>query len=120
MNNYFLIAAIAFLAYFIIKIFRTNQIAKTKIQGMKQDPKKLFLVDVRQPEEFRTGSVKNAVNIPLGEVQKRINEFKNKENIVVFCRSGNRSGQATSILKQNDIENVTNGGTWQNVASAIG
>jgi rhodanese-related sulfurtransferase len=44
---------------------------------------------------------------------------KFKENIVVFCRSGNRSGQAKSILEQNGFVNVTNGGTWQDVNTIL-
>jgi rhodanese-related sulfurtransferase len=52
----------------------------------------------------------------LDTVASQISKFKNKKNIVVFCRSGNRSGQAKSILEANGISNVTNGGTWENVA----
>jgi len=37
----------------------------------------------------------------------------------VFCRSGNRSGQAKMILEQNGIKNVVNGGTWQNVSQFV-
>ena len=37
-------------------------------------------------------------------------KFKNKKNIIVFCRSGNRSGMAVSILKQNGVADVFNGG----------
>jgi phage shock protein E len=119
MNNYLLIGIGAFIVFFVVRMMLTNRAAKNKIQSMKQDAKNLFLVDVRQPDEFKSGSVKGAVNIPLGEIQKRISAFQNKENIVVFCRSGSRSGQAASILKQNNIQNVTNGGTWQNVAAAV-
>jgi rhodanese-related sulfurtransferase len=74
-----------------------------------------FLVDVRTPQEFATDSVKGAINIPLDQVQSQLEKFKNKKNIIVFCRSGNRSIQAKSILQQNGFTNVTNGGTWQNV-----
>jgi rhodanese-related sulfurtransferase len=74
-----------------------------------------FLVDVRTPSEFAGGSVKGAVNIPLDTIGKNLEKFKNKKNIVVFCRSGNRSGQAQAILKQNGISNVLNGGTWEYV-----
>lgn len=74
-----------------------------------------FLVDVRTPAEFANGSVKGAVNIPLDKVPTELSKFKGKENIVVFCRSGNRSGQAKSILEQNGFKGVINGGTWQNV-----
>ena len=77
-----------------------------------------FLVDVRTPAEFATGSVKGAVNIPLDQVVKQLSKFKNKKNIIVFCRSGNRSGQAKAILQQNGFQHVINGGTWQNVDQA--
>jgi rhodanese-related sulfurtransferase len=76
-----------------------------------------FLVDVREPSEFASGSAKNAVNIPLGTIPSKIEEFKGKNAVVVFCRSGNRSAHAKHILEQNGIKNVINGGTWQNVAS---
>ena len=74
-----------------------------------------FLVDVREPDEFAGGSAKGAVNIPLGSVSTQLTKFKGKENIIVFCRSGNRSGQAKTILEQNGFKNVVNGGTWQEV-----
>lgn len=74
-----------------------------------------FLVDVREPSEFAGGSAKGAINIPLGSIAAELNKFKGKENIVVFCRSGNRSGQAKTILEQNGFKNVINGGTWQEV-----
>lgn len=78
-----------------------------------------FLVDVRTPSEFAEGSVKGTINIPLDKLPNELNKLKNKQNIVVFCRSGNRSGQAKSFLEQNGFKNVTNGGTWQNVNNII-
>jgi phage shock protein E len=74
-----------------------------------------FLVDVRTPAEFAAGSVPGAINIPVDQVQNQLAQFKDKENIVVFCRSGGRSAQAMSILNQNGFNNVVNGLTWQNV-----
>ncbi len=78
-----------------------------------------FLVDVRSPGEFAGGTAKGAVNIPLGALQSEFSKFKDKKNIIVFCRSGARSGQAKSILEQNGFENVYNGGTWQSVAQLV-
>ena len=74
-----------------------------------------FLVDVRSPSEFASGHVKGSANIPLDQVASQLSKFKGKEQIVVFCKSGNRSSQAKSILEQNGFTNVTNGGTWQDV-----
>src|SRR5690606_39359136 len=78
-----------------------------------------FIVDVRTPAEFSAGSVKGAVNIPLDKVPSQLSKFKGKKSIIVFCRSGNRSGQAKSILENNGFQNVINGGTWQNVNQAV-
>ena len=78
-----------------------------------------FLVDVRSPSEFASGNVKGSTNIPLDKVKAKLAKFKSKENIVVFCRSGNRSGQAKAILEQNGFANVTNGGTWTAVNALI-
>ena len=56
-----------------------------------------------------------AVNIPLDSLTSQLPKFKDKENIIVFCRSGNRSGQAKLLLEENGYKNVVNGGTWENV-----
>ncbi len=82
--------------------------------SITQNTTSTFLVDVRTPEEYSTGSVPNAVNIPLDTIEDRIQEFKNKDSIVVFCRSGNRSSQAQHILEQYGITHVINGGSFTN------
>jgi len=74
-----------------------------------------YLVDVRTQMEFRNGTVPTAVNIPLDEISQHIDELKEKQPVVFFCRSGSRSGMATQILKNKGLENVYNGGAWQNV-----
>lgn len=80
---------------------------------------KAFLVDVRTPAEFSAGSVSGAVNIPLDSLEYQLAQFKNKGSIIVFCRSGSRSAQAKSILEQNGIKNVINGGAIQDVYQAV-
>jgi phage shock protein E len=78
-----------------------------------------FLVDVRTPGEFAGGSVPGAVNIPLDMIPAQLAKFNGKENIVVFCRSGMRSGQAKGILESNGFKNVVNGGTWEDVSRLV-
>ncbi len=80
---------------------------------------KAFVVDVRSAGEFSDGSVKGAVNIPLDQINNNIAKFKGKKQVVVFCRSGMRSGQAKSILERNGIENVINGGGINNMNSVL-
>ncbi|MFN3952705.1 MAG: rhodanese-like domain-containing protein [Thermaurantimonas sp.] len=75
-----------------------------------------FLVDVRTPQEFKEGSARNAVNIPLDQIPQRLSEFQGKKTIVLFCRSGNRSEMAKQILQGYGITNAINAGTWQDVS----
>ena len=85
------------------------------IEALKNTP---FLVDVRTPAEFSGGSVKGAINIPLDTLPKHLSKFKDQNNIVVFCRSGARSGQAKTFLEKNGLT-VINGGGFENVKSAL-
>lgn len=85
-----------------------EETAMPEVSIKEEVSKGAFLVDVRTPAEFAAGSVEGAVNIPLDEVESRVNEFKGKPSVIVFCRSGNRSGQAKSILEANGVNNVTN------------
>lgn len=77
--------------------------------------KKGTIVDVRAPEEFRSGNVKGSINIPLQEIERRIEELKTlKQPLVLCCASGGRSGQATQFLSQQGVE-CCNGGSWLDV-----
>jgi len=77
--------------------------------------KKGTIVDVRTPSEFMGGNVAGSINIPLQEIQQRMDELKNlNQPLVLCCASGNRSGQATHYLSQQGIE-CCNGGSWLDV-----
>jgi len=67
-----------------------------------------LLVDVRTPEEYGAGHIEGAVNIPLGELGARLKELGDpKQPVVVYCRSGNRSGQAARQLKAEGFTKVS-------------
>lgn len=73
------------------------------------------LIDVRSPQEFKSGSAHGAINIPLPDLAKRIDEVKKLPHpIVTCCASGMRSGTAANRLKTYRIE-AYNGGSWQKV-----
>lgn len=78
-----------------------------------------FLIDVRSSGEFAQGHVKGSVNIPLDRISSQLTKFKGKKHIVVFCRSGNRSSQAKSILEKNGFSNVVNGRTVDTIKKFI-
>lgn len=58
------------------------------------------LVDVRTPAEFTAGHIPGAINIPVQQLDTRMGELEPREAaVVVYCRSGHRSGNATRMLK---------------------
>ena len=64
------------------------------------------IIDVRETEEYQSGHINGALNIPLGNIsQCQINK---QNHIAVYCRSGARSQRALDILKENGFVNVTN------------
>ncbi len=71
-----------------------------------------LLVDVRTPEEYAAGHLPGAVNIPLDQLPKRLEELgkPGEQTIVVYCRSGNRSGQALGWLNRQGYDQVHYGG----------
>ncbi|MCC6612872.1 MAG: rhodanese-like domain-containing protein [Anaerolineae bacterium] len=75
-----------------------------------------LLVDVRTPEEFAEGHIPGAVNISVQTLPDRLNEIPRDIPVVVYCRSGNRSGQASQILAQAGYETIYDLGAitaWQ-------
>lgn len=69
-----------------------------------------LVVDVRTPEEFAQGHLDNAINIPLNTVETGFADIAKDRSIVVYCRSGNRSGMAMESLVKQGFINVHNGG----------
>lgn len=79
---------------------------------------KLVVVDVRKPVEFAEGHVKNALNIPLNDMNDPANiaEFEEDQNIYVHCQGGYRSMIATSLMKRQGIHNLRNiTGGWNKI-----
>ena len=77
------------------------------------------IVDVRTPSEFIAGNVEGSINIPLQDLQQRLEEIKQlQQPIILCCASGGRSGIATDFLQANGIE-CKNGGSWLDVTILI-
>jgi phage shock protein E len=73
-----------------------------------------IIVDVRSKAEFQGGHLKNAINIPVDQLQANLKKLPKKEvPIITCCASGMRSAAAKSMLKQAGYEKVHNGGSWR-------
>ncbi len=66
------------------------------------------LVDVRTAEEFASGAIANAINIPLDELRNRMNELPTNKRIAIYCQAGLRGYIGQRILRQRGFEQVMN------------
>ena len=68
----------------------------------------VFLIDVREPDEYAAGHIPGITLIPMGEVAGRLAELPRDKEIIVTCRTGNRSGQVADLLREQGFTNVHN------------
>ena len=90
-----------------------NSITMEQFKEKLKSDKELIVLDVRTPEEVAAGKIEIAINIPVQVLEQRINElkpYKSKE-ILVICRTQNRSAVAVNIIKQKgyNAKNVLGG-----------
>ena len=84
---------------------------KKEVSTAKENNNAPIVIDVRSVQEFRTGAFPGAVNIPLDELPRHINELGDKSrNITLYCASGARSAYGQRVLQQLGFTNVINGG----------
>ena len=76
------------------------------------------MIDVRTDEEWNAGHIEGAIHIPLSEIERDIENYKisKDEEILLYCRSGNRSGRAKVILDELGYTNTTNIGGIKSVS----
>lgn len=68
----------------------------------------VVVLDVRSQAEFESGHIPGAKLVPLPELEERIDELNKDQVIIVYCRTGSRSREASEILVQHGFENVYN------------
>ena len=76
-------------------------------QANEQFASGAFLLDVREPSEWNEAHVEGAVLIPLGELSTRMSELPTDKDVLIICRSGNRSGQARDLLRAAGLNRTT-------------
>ena len=74
----------------------------------EKKPDEYCLLDVRQPAEYEQGHIPGARLIPLSELSFKIGEMDPERKTIVYCRSGNRSLSATSLLMNARFQKVLN------------
>jgi len=80
-----------------------------------------LIIDVRTPSEWEKNRIDNTLLIEWQDLLPAVNEMGIKKNheILLFCRSGNRSGKAQKILEENGYTNVKNLGSIQDAGNYL-
>lgn len=76
------------------------------------------IIDVREPEEYATGHVQGALNMPPTSLMAgapQLKEVPKETELVLYCRTGSRSNVAIQILTQLGFKNLVNGINQQHV-----
>jgi rhodanese-related sulfurtransferase len=76
--------------------------AKTLIESRPS----LIILDVRTQEEYENGHIEKAILIPVSELENRMDELSKDNELLVYCRTGNRSSNAVRILRANGFMRV--------------
>ncbi len=66
----------------------------------------LVILDVRTIQEFEDGHIEGATNIPVDELEQRLEELDKNDETLVYCRTGNRSTRAVQILRENGFNKI--------------
>ena len=105
-----LIVLVIFIAGYAVMIPKIRKITAEELLNQIQEKKVMALIDVRTPEEFASGHIEGAVNVPLAGLENGIAKAvpDKKSYVVVYCRSGRRSSNASTALIKMGYTNLVN------------
>lgn len=115
----------AFLAYNFLSnsnqtMNKSMNISPTEF-GEKVQDKPGVVIDVRTDEEYNNGHLaitNHQYNLLDGEFENQLENLNKNETYYLYCRTGNRSGQAARLMKKNGFENVYNVGGFSDLAKS--
>jgi adenylyltransferase/sulfurtransferase len=84
------------------------EIGPREVKKMIDENQPFVLIDVREPHEFQICRIPGSTLIPLGEIPKRMHELDSASEIVVHCRSGQRSARAVEFLMKAGFQKIHN------------
>ena len=86
-----------------------KEVTVQELKEKRETGDDFLLLDVREDVEYLVSNL-NGEHIPLGQLENRLKDIEDKkeEEVIVMCRSGNRSSRAASYLESQGFENVAN------------
>ncbi|MBI3291985.1 MAG: molybdopterin-synthase adenylyltransferase MoeB [Elusimicrobia bacterium] len=85
-----------------------SEILPKELEALRRNGRKVFLLDVREPEEYNICHLEGSHLIPLGTLPQRVNELDSADEIVTYCKMGGRSAKAADFLRKVGFRKVRN------------
>ncbi|HEX6594468.1 MAG TPA: rhodanese-like domain-containing protein [Bacillota bacterium] len=77
-----------------------QDLTSEEVQRLLQIDDNLEIIDVREQEEVKQGTIENAKHIPLGEIPFVLNKLPKNKHYIIICRSGRRSMMAAQYMNE--------------------
>lgn len=96
--------------YTLVKVDNITGREAEKIINKDKHDKDLVILDVRESKDFNNGHLQNAINIPIKDIDKRMDELRNykSKDIIVYCNTGRKSAEVGEKLVEHGFTDVTN------------
>ena len=106
----FVVLALAAGAFYIMQMGSGNSdygnVDVEEARDLIEEKADLVVLDVRMVPEFDSDHLEGAVNIPVEELGGRLSELNQNDELLVYCRTGNRSTTAVGILRESGYERI--------------
>ena len=102
-THYFLLIALFSLMARAAVDFLSPGLAPADIQP---PPAALQVIDLRTPAEFRVAHIPGAINIPMPELERRLDKIRRDTDVLIYCINGSRTRQAEPVLYAHGFENI--------------
>ena len=112
---------IKFMVASVVAIFAVSSLAACSATESLDMKSVAAVIDVRTPEEFATGHLDGALNFDIqgAEFDSQLSTLDKAADYVIYCRSGNRAGQAISYMQENGFTGtLTNAGSVADASAA--
>ncbi|MFC9599603.1 rhodanese-like domain-containing protein [Peribacillus butanolivorans] len=88
-----------------------KEISPNEVNALLKGNSTINIIDVREVDEVKAGKIPNAMHIPLGLVEFRMQDLDKSKEYIMVCRSGGRSSRAAKLLEDHGYKvlNMTGG-----------
>jgi len=92
--------------YFLTPTQEYADVTVAEAKALIEERPDMAILDVRTPSEFDDGHIEGAINIPVDDLTRRLDELSKDDELLVYCRTGNRSARAVGILNDGGFTKI--------------